>query len=61
MLISIRQKISTAKVVQVYNSKLNTEMIDNLRQLKSPSIDYFVTKIRKKFRLSHKGICLSDG
>ena len=39
MLISFKQKISAAKVVQVYISKLNTEMIDTLRQLESPNSD----------------------
>ena len=37
VLMSFKQKISPAKVVQVYISKLNTELIDRLRQLKSPS------------------------
>ena len=36
MLISFKQKISVAKVVQLYISKLNTEMIDRLRQLYFP-------------------------
>ena len=36
MLISFKQKTSVAKVVQVYISKLNTEMIDRFRQLKRP-------------------------
>ena len=34
LLISFKQKPSAAKVVQLYIAKLNTEMIDNLRQLK---------------------------
>ena len=39
MLISFRYKICAAKVVQVYISKLNTEMIGRLRQLNSPSTE----------------------
>ena len=39
MLISVKQKVSAAKVVHVYISKLNTEMIDILRELKSPSAE----------------------
>ena len=39
MLISFKQKTSVAKVVQVYISKLNTEMIDSLRQLYFPSTE----------------------
>ena len=39
MLISFKQKTSAAKVVQVYISKLNTEMIDKLRQLNNPNTE----------------------
>ena len=39
MLISFKQKTSVAKVVQVYISKLNTEMIDRLRQLYFPGTE----------------------
>ena len=39
MLISFKQKNYAAKVVQVYISKLNTEMIDRMRQLRSPSTE----------------------
>ena len=39
ILISFKQKTSVAKVVQVYISKLNTEMIDRLRQLYFPSTE----------------------
>ena len=39
MLISFKQKTYAAKVVQVFISKLNTEMIDRLRQLQGPSIE----------------------
>ena len=39
MLICFKQKVTAAKVVQVYISKLNTEIIDILRQLKSPSTE----------------------
>ena len=39
MLISLKQKTSALKEVKVYISKLNTEMIDRLRQLQSPSTE----------------------
>ena len=39
MLISFKQKTSVAKVVKIYISKLNTEMVDRLRQLYFPSTD----------------------
>ena len=39
MLISFKQKASAAKVVQVYISKVNTEMNDNLRQLYFPNTE----------------------
>ena len=39
MLISFKLKTSIAKVVQVYITKLNAEMIDRLRQLYFPSTE----------------------
>ena len=39
MLISFKQNTSVAKVVQVYISKLNVEMIDILRKLYFPSAE----------------------
>ena len=39
MLISFKKKASAAKLLQVYISKLNTEMIDRLRYLKDPSTE----------------------
>ena len=46
LLISFKQRTSAAKVVQVYLSKLNTEMIDRLRQLKRPSTETEGRRIR---------------
>ena len=46
MLISFKQKTSAAKVVQVYISKLNTEMIVRLRQLNNPNTEA-ATRYRK--------------
>ena len=60
MLIPFKQKTSVVNVVQVYISKLNTEMIDILRQFYFPSTET-AGRYRKNLRLPHKGICLSDG
>ena len=60
MFISSKQMTYVATVVQVYISKLNTDMIDRLRQLKQ-SLYYDIRPIQKNLRLPHKGTCLSDG
>ena len=45
MLSSFKQKTPATKVVQLYISKLNSEMIDILRKLKSPS-----TEVASRYR-----------